>query len=92
MNLLDELLAEMNEREERIKREINMKAGEVTRWKKNSKSYYILSPSAKEKNGFQLTFFFEDVPVSDKVRYSKTDFDIVMELAQNDCYLIESKK
>ena len=89
MNLLERLAIEYDEKRNAIKDVLSNNKGKATQWIKNDRCFYILSKCAK-KEGYQLTFFIDNEPISDKIRSQYLDRDFVEELAINECFLYKS--
>lgn len=86
MKTLEELVEEYNSKTQAVRNILESHKGKAMLWIKSEKSFYILSASAKGK-GYQLTYFIDNKPISDKVRESFLDKDFIEELALNEAYL-----
>lgn len=83
---LDELLNQYDIKSNEVKHTLTENEGKTMLWIKNNRCFYILSKSAK-KEGYQLTYFIDNKPVSDRIRINCLDDDIVNDLVINECYL-----
>ena len=88
MKTLEDYLSIHESKTARVKDTLTAYEGCSMLWQKTDTSFYILSKSVKEE-GFQLTYFFNNEPISDKIRDHFLHRDIVEELALNDCTLKE---
>lgn len=86
MTLLDQLSDEFNVKYNYVKSIVE--DGKTTLWKKHNNDFFILSRSTK-KNGYQLTCFVDNKPVSDRIRGSITHDDFINELVINDVDLMK---
>lgn len=86
MKTLEDYARIYDEKTSAVKEILNEHRENATLWIKNENSFYILSKSAKEE-GYQLTYFINNEPISDKIRVDLLDCSIVEELALNDCFL-----
>jgi len=86
MDLLEKLAMDYEIKTNQVKKILNDNYGKTMQWIKNERTFYILSISAK-KSGYQLTYFLDDEPVSDRIRESFTDNDFIEELALSESYL-----
>lgn len=75
-------------RRERIRKLLAEYRGKTMMWQRQDGSYFILSKSTK-KEGYQLTYFLKDEPLSDMIRKDFCDDDFINELAIHRCKLVE---
>lgn len=89
MNLLDQLANEYDEKYSYVKSVLDK--SKTTLWKNKDDCFFILSPSAK-KEGYQLTFFNNNSPISDQIRETPNHIDFINELIVNNVQLENSVK
>lgn len=86
MDLLDQLLQKDKDKSNEIQMILNKYKGHTLKWHKSDRCFYILSKSTK-KEGFQLTYFINNKPVSDRIRSNYLDDDFIEDLVVNNCEL-----